>query len=86
MSTPIGEHDVCRYMEVASKPDGYRRMDTIPWAHRSSMRHVLEGMKHQIGDLRTALANGELNAEGAVVDVQRMINGLTAIKNKLEGK
>lgn len=83
MTTPIGEHDVCRHLELATKPAGYRRMGTVPLAHRADIRHHLEGIRHQIGDLRNAMANEELNADGAVIDIQRMINGLRAIERKL---
>lgn len=84
MSTPMGEHDVCRHLEVASKPDEYRRMDTIPLATRVHIRHVLEGLKHQVGDVRNAMADGNLNRDGAIVDVHRMSQTLRYIKRVLE--
>lgn len=80
----MGEHDVCRHLEVAGKPDSYRRMDTIPLATRVHLRHILEGLRHQVGDIRNAMADGQLNADGAVTDVERMIVTLKYIKRILE--
>lgn len=59
-------------------------MGTIPLATRSNLRHILQGLVHQVNDLRNALANEELNADGAIVDITRMISNLTYIKRRME--
>ena len=83
MTTPIGEHDVCAHMDVRDQRVTYRRMDSISQARRIHFRHMLEGIKHQVGDLRNALAFDDLNADGAMIDLERMINGLVAVHKGL---
>lgn len=63
----------------------YRRMDSIPLATRVYIRHQLRPVFHGIRDLERCMIVDDLSADGAIVEVDRYIAELRAIRRMLGG-
>jgi len=67
-------------------PEGYRRLDEVPWSDRVEARHLLQMWWQNLRQLREDLAVSRFNADGAVAEVDRAIADLKGVRRLLGGK
>jgi hypothetical protein len=60
-----------------------RTMFSIPWATRVDARHKLQEIHSRCLEIRASLVVPDLDADGAIEDIDRIIDDLQGIRRRL---